>query len=108
MYSNNDIDEVKNIILGVVQPEEIILFGSYIDDSYNDESDIDIMVLLQKELLRKEKLQYLRNLYLAFFKNNLEVDIILKSKKKYEETKKYIGTINYEVSRNGKTIWKRN
>ncbi|HHE38546.1 MAG TPA: nucleotidyltransferase domain-containing protein, partial [Candidatus Cloacimonetes bacterium] len=73
MYSNNDINKIKDIILSVVQPEEIILFGSYVDDSYNDESDIDIMVLLQKELLRKEKLQYLRNLYLAFFKNNLEV-----------------------------------
>ena len=108
MYSDKDINEVKEIILNIVKPEEIILFGSYANGTNNDRSDIDIIVLLKKKLLRKERIEYLRHLYRMFYEKNLEVDIILKNKKYYEDTKKYIGTVNYDISKNGRTLWKKN
>ena len=108
MYSEHDIEKIKKIILNIFKPRKIILFGSYALDNVNNHSDIDIMILLKKQIDRKTKLRKLYKLRRLFFKFDYEVDIILNTVNHYEDYKNYIGSINYSVYHDGKIIWTRN
>ncbi|MCD4818169.1 MAG: nucleotidyltransferase domain-containing protein [Candidatus Cloacimonetes bacterium] len=105
MYSKNDIDIIKKTILKEIEPYQIVLFGSYATGKQNDESDIDLMILMKEKITRKNKLDILFRIEKRFLKLKYDIDIILKNWAEFNKYKKYIGTINYDVSREGKIIW---
>ena len=44
-----EINQIKDIIINYYEPDKIILFGSHARDDANQKSDIDIMVISDKE-----------------------------------------------------------
>jgi len=50
MLSALDIDHVRDRIAQAMHPEKIYLFGSYADGKATDDSDIDLLVVMQSEL----------------------------------------------------------
>ena len=46
LYTQNDIEYLKNLILDTMEPEKIILFGSYAYGVPTEESDIDLLVIM--------------------------------------------------------------
>ncbi|MCD4818956.1 MAG: nucleotidyltransferase domain-containing protein [Candidatus Cloacimonetes bacterium] len=108
LYTQKDIREVKEIIQKVLNPEKIILFGSYATGRINDGSDLDLMILVKDELTRKEKRAMLFSLRSLFFDNDFEVDLILNSINNFNAFKEYIGSIYYSASRDGKVLWTKN
>ena len=107
-YSKKDIEKAKNIILKVLNPEQIILFGSYATGKFNDKSDIDLMVLVEEEMTRKEKKKKLFSIRSLFFDWDLEVDLIINNLQHFNDYKNYIGSINYSVHREVKILWTKN
>lgn len=105
MYNKQDIERAKSFILEVVDAEQIILFGSYATGKYSEDRDIDLMILVTKEMSRKEKLNILFEIEKRILYTNLNVDIVLKNLESFENYKNYIRTINYDVSREGKILW---
>ncbi len=49
MYSKQDIEKLVELILQVLSPKKIILFGSYAIGNCTEESDIDLMILIKSE-----------------------------------------------------------
>jgi predicted nucleotidyltransferase len=49
MEKTEILSEIKNLVLEQEPNAEIILFGSYARSSYNSESDLDVLILLDKE-----------------------------------------------------------
>lgn len=94
MFTKKDIEEVKNIIL-----REIILFGSYSRNENNDTSDLDLMILTE------EKMKVILRLHKAFLLKDFNIDLLLKNRESYDRYRNYIGTINYDVSREGTVLW---
>ena len=39
------LDKIKDTIVAEINPDKIILFGSYARGDHNDRSDIDLMIL---------------------------------------------------------------
>jgi len=105
MYSQKDIEKIKEIILSIIKPFKIILFGSYAKNEVNLESDIDIMVLLNKEITRKQKLSLFFKIQKELLHFDYDVDIVIKNVSEFEKYKKFIGTINYDVAKEGKILW---
>lgn len=94
MFTKKDIEGVKNIIL-----REIILFGSYSRNENNDTSDLDLMILTE------EKMKVILRLHKAFLLKDFNIDLLLKNRESYDRYRNYIGTINYDVSREGTVLW---
>ena len=108
MYEMKDINIIRDTILKEINPFQIVLFGSYATGMQNDNSDIDLMILLKEEITRKEKLNLLFKIEKRFLNLDYDIDIILKTFKEYNKFKKYIGTINYDVARERKVLWTKN
>jgi uncharacterized protein len=65
---------------------KIILYGSYARGDFNDESDIDFMVILKDEEVRtsREILNTYKLLYHLALKNDIEVSMFAASQKRYD------------------------
>lgn len=108
MYSIGEIEKIKDIILKAVDAEQIILFGSYAKGDYNKNSDIDLMVIIEKKINRKEKNRILDKMAITFFENNLNIDLLIETKEDIEKYRNIIGTIIKPVLEQGRILWKKN
>ena len=107
MYQKEDLEIVKDVILGEMRPYQIILFGSYATGRQDESSDLDVMILTKKVLNRKYKMELLYRLQKKFLYLGYSIDLIIKNWKDFKKYKDYIGTINYDVGREGTVLWKK-
>ena len=106
MYSKNDINSVAEIVLkDVPEVDEIILFGSYANDSANEESDIDLMVLTTGKLERIKKLEIIKDLRQDIASQGYSADILLKSRNEYHQQKN-APTLSRTIEKQGISLWK--
>ena len=98
------IDKIVSIIVSTVNPDQIILFGSYARGENKNTSDIDLLVL-KKNL--KNSNTVTDNLYMSFFDNKIKipVDLIVTDYDKYHNLKNEIGYIYKTIDREGKLIY---
>lgn len=96
------LNEIVRRVLGVAQPERIILFGSAAAGQMNRDSDIDLLVLEPApQNIRGESVRIgdaLRGLGFPF-------DVIVMATERFEETKGLIGGIAYPANKTGKVIY---
>jgi predicted nucleotidyltransferase len=107
MINNQQISLITNFIIKAINPLEIVLFGSYARNTANEQSDLDIFIMLENEPQRSEKKQILKDIRLKLFDIGYPVDIIINSKERYEKFKKYVGTIFYDINKEGVVLWTR-
>jgi len=98
------IEQIVNTILTTVEPEKIILFGSYARGDYKKNSDIDILIL--KKGLKNER-DVTNNLYMEFFnrKISIPIDLIAIDYDKYYQLNNDIGYIYKTINREGRVIY---
>ena len=108
MYSKKDLNIIKDMILKEISPFQIVLFGSYARNEANINSDLDVMILTEKKISRRNKLDIIFRLQKAFLKKKFSVDILMKSVEDYTYFKDYIGSVNYEIAKEGKVLWTKN
>jgi len=98
------IDKIISLIVSLVSPEQIILFGSYARGDNNKKSDIDLLVI-KKDLKNDREINNI--LYMAFFENkiNIPIDIISIDYDKYNELNQEIGYIYKTIKEQGKIIY---
>jgi len=107
MISDQAIQEISNQIAKEFSPQKIILFGSYARKEANEQSDLDLFIMLENEPDRSLKKQILKTLRLKFFDLNFPIDIIINSKERYEKFKNYVGTVFYDICKEGVVLWTR-
>jgi len=104
MTGLDQLPEITRRILGVCNPQKIILFGSYARGGYGPDSDLDLMVVMnQVHSLRSESIRLRRALrgLLA------PVDILVATAEQLERHKNTIGLIYQTVLTEGKVIYER-
>ena len=87
MISKEQILGVTQIIVDTLKPKQIYLFGSYANGTANSESDLDLLVIVDKSELPKRK--RVEPIYLSLLKNNkmLNTDILVRTQSEVDEWK---------------------
>ncbi len=97
-----EIREMVERILGVSNPNRIILFGSAVRGEVSGDSDIDLLVVMNE--IEDRQGEYVRirrslsDLPYAF-------DIILVSEEWFEQSKNVVGGISYPAHHHGRVIY---
>jgi len=104
MYSQEKINELVSQVKEASQPDKIYLFGSYASGKAKDSSDIDLCIIKnglqdkQKELSKIKK---------TIFGLAIPVDILLFEEAAFDKRKNIWGSVQYEISRNGKVVYEK-
>ena len=98
------IDKIVPLIVSLVSPEQIVLFGSYARGDNTDKSDIDLLII--KKGLKNER-EINNILYKAFYENkiNVPIDLISVDYNKYNNLKNEVGYIYKTIKEQGKVIY---
>jgi predicted nucleotidyltransferase len=101
-------DLINNILK--INPEKIIIFGSFSNETENMESDLDLYVVT-KDLFVPENWHEKNDLYLKVsrtlrkIRTNIPIDLIVHTKSMYEEALKNKGSFVNHVLETGKVIY---
>jgi predicted nucleotidyltransferase len=108
MENQQIIKNIKQTILECLNEKgitvkKIILFGSRAMGNFERESDFDLLIILDKNLLPKEKkeLWYLVSKTLHKYYHTIPFDIIIKSEQSFKQEKDIVNTISNEVHLEG-------
>ncbi|MDR2921752.1 MAG: nucleotidyltransferase domain-containing protein [Treponema sp.] len=98
------IDKIISMIVSLVSPDQIILFGSYARGDNTDKSDIDLLII-KKDLKNEREINNI--LYRAFFDNKIDIpiDLISVDYNKYNELNNTIGYIYKTIKKEGKVLY---
>jgi len=88
MYSNDEITQFINLVAEAVDPDKIILFGSYAYGEPTDDSDIDLLVIKNgKDLTIDDETQYVVEIHRARRKRQIKprYDVFFGSERQINE-----------------------
>jgi len=81
--------------------KEIILFGSRARGDYSEKSDYDILIVMKNILTIREKMELSSLLRKKLAKEEIDADIIVKSKEELNYYRTKIGSVVREVLKEG-------
>ncbi|MEA2072082.1 MAG: nucleotidyltransferase domain-containing protein [Campylobacterota bacterium] len=107
-----DIEKIKLEIVEALMPlnpQKIILFGSFAYGTPNEESDIDLYVVTNDDLMPttwEEKSQITRKFSrkLRGLRNNVAIDLIVHTKKMNEKFLELGSSFSQEIIQKGKVL----
>ena len=79
----NIISQIKDRIIKEIQPQKIYLFGSYVNDSPNKDSDIDLLIIKDTDIPAHKRGKMVRKFLRDFL---IPIDVIIYTP---EEEKKW-------------------
>ena len=91
-------EELERTEIRVVR---IILFGSRATSDFTEDSDWDFLVVVDKELARKEKWDIILKIKRRLAKLKIPNDIIMNSEKQIQERKNDVGYTTYYALKEG-------
>ncbi|MBC8232563.1 nucleotidyltransferase domain-containing protein [bacterium] len=98
---NGKIERMLKETLQNLNYEEIILFGSRARGDFSEESDYDILIVLQDSISIREKMESSAKLRREIAKMGIDADIIIKSREEVEYYENKIGNIVRNALREG-------
>ncbi|MDD4565374.1 MAG: nucleotidyltransferase domain-containing protein [Eubacteriales bacterium] len=112
MYTTEDIDFLKNIIVETINPEKVILFGSYAYGTPDEKSDIDLLgIVSDNELSFEESIELaskVRAAYRSIEKDHyISFDFGVSTWKDVEYLYDDRDSCIYDVMRKGKVLYDR-
>ncbi|MDR2706568.1 MAG: nucleotidyltransferase domain-containing protein [Planctomycetaceae bacterium] len=79
----NELNKIRDIIINTVPVEQIYLFGSYAYGTPNEDSDLDIYVVLKDDVAIRE-LEIMDMIGVALYKKkSIAVDILVLKKSRF-------------------------
>jgi len=103
-FVNTPIEKVIDIIVNLVEPDKIILFGSRATDKYKHDSDYDLCIL-KEGVNHRRKLA--RQIYRSLYGVGIPVDIIVETPDRFSELKGNPYLIYNEIDRTGMVIFEK-
>jgi uncharacterized protein len=103
MVDRHLLEEVKKRLVATYCPVEIYIFGSYAWGCPDEESDLDILVVVED--LNEDRYRLLVEGHRALMDLPLSKDLLLLSKKEFERDSENVSTIHYKIKRKGKRIY---
>jgi len=99
---NQKIEEEIIARLKPINPEKIILFGSYAYGHPDRNSDLDICVITESDTPKSEKKRNIRILLKGL---TIAKDILTPTIEEYEFYKNETGSVYMEIDKKGKMLW---
>lgn len=100
--SQTTLDDLITRIKGVIEPEQVILFGSAARGLMADDSDIDVLVVVPEGTHRFRTCQLIHRHLLGF---DLPVDVVVATKNDLEKHKDNPGLIYRNILKEGKQVY---
>ena len=104
MIKKNVGNLLKEMLQGI-NYKEIILFGSRARGDYSEKSDYDILIVMKNILTIREKMELSSLLRKKLAKEEIDADIIVKSKEELNYYRTKIGSVVREVLKEGIRLW---
>ena len=98
-----DILNISQIISSNLEVDKIILFGSYASGTYNDDSDIDICVITNKNKRKIEILREIRNILFDYISKPL--DLLVYRSEEFDERAEKFKSIEREIKEKGELLY---
>lgn len=84
-----------------VEVNRIILFGSRARGDWKRGSDWDLLIVVNKELARNEKMELSHLIRKELAEEYIACDVVIKSEKEIEHYKDFFGTVTHEALKEG-------
>ena len=109
LITSKQIKEVTDIIVEEIQPEKVLLFGSYASGVPDKHSDIDIIVVVKKALEKKKRIENVVRLNMKTALPNLlfPKDFKMYSLEEYKRLKGNKYSFLGSALQNAKTLYER-
>jgi len=102
MLSTFDIDQLKERIAQAMKPEKIFLFGSYAENRATEDSDVDLVVVMESKLAPHQRNVALKRL---FPRRSFSLDAFVYTPLEFARYKDIPGTIVYNAAHHGKLLY---
>lgn len=104
MKLGGTLEHIIRYVVSVAEPEEIILFGSVADDTANVHSDIDLLIIAEDPVGRKEMAERIRN---YIYQYSLKADVLICKRSRLEEEIATPDSFIKAVYKAGKQVYKK-
>lgn len=98
MISKSEIEEVLKIIEETEKPDQIIIFGSYSNESANEDSDLDLLIIKNSDIPPHKRCRELRKKLRGI---KIPLDLIMYTPSEIEEWKETKGAFITKILANG-------
>ena len=105
MITPEILEEVKNRLVNVYQPEKIYLFGSYAWGKPDDESDLDLLVVIRASDEKSHKRTIAGRQ--ALWDLNIAKDLMVYTQDEFDARVTDPTSLVYKVKHSGKVIYAR-
>jgi len=102
MLTFRDIEQLRDRIAQALHPEKIFLFGSYAEGKATEDSDIDLVVVMESDLVPHKRNVALKRL---FPRRTFSLDAFVYTPQEFLKYKDVPGTIVYNAAHFGKLIY---
>jgi predicted nucleotidyltransferase len=105
MISKETMEEVKNRLVKTYNPIAIYIFGSYAWGSPTEDSDLDLLIVVDKS----DEKSYKRPIpgYDALFGMGISKDIIVHTKEVFDRRSSDVTTLEYKIKMEGRVLYAR-
>lgn len=104
IITDQTISQATQVLAQNFKPEKVILFGSYARGNFNENSDLDLMVI---ENTVVEKMAETIKLKKALRFLKIPLDVIVTDASSFNEKKNVPGTVYYWANKEGITLYER-
>jgi len=104
MVTKNQINSITNQIVEKYSPEKVILFGSYAKGTFNDDSDLDFIIIKETNLPKHKRGIELRRF---FYGLTIPLDFKIYTANEYEQDKSNKYSFLYSALVGSKTLYDR-
>jgi uncharacterized protein len=102
MLSTKNIEEIRDRIAQALNPKEIYLFGSYASGEAHEDSDVDLLIIMDSPLNPHQRNLQIRRL---FPRRNFSLDAFVYTPEEALKYKDIPGTLLHNAYLNGKLIY---
>ena len=99
----NLINKIKDLLVDKFKPEKIIIFGSHAWGTPDQNSDLDIMIIVSRSDLRPAKRDATAHRTLRGIR--IPMDIIVKTREEFDRFSHIAASLEYQVLNKGKIIY---
>lgn len=103
----NAKDSLENAVIAIlssVNPRKIYLFGSYADNTYTDESDLDLCIVTSLQGLRK--IDVLRKIRKAMVQDvDMPIDLLVYDDDDFNERSILTTTMEHKIAQEGVLLY---